>query len=78
MKSYAIVWKPDAEARLTAMWTDNPRLRREITAAADEIEQRLAVDPHNMGIAKSPLSREVVSPPLNVLYAISDADRTCV
>jgi hypothetical protein len=48
---FTVIWLPSAVADLAALWTDNPPLRREITAAPDRIDKELRTDAHIKGYA---------------------------
>lgn len=74
MRRFTVVWDRDAEDELARLWIENPAIRDEITAAADHIENGLAQDPSELGIEVSQRGRQVVSPPLRVLFAISEPD----
>ena len=70
-----VTWDDDAHDELARLWTNNPRIRQEITTASDEIDRLLAIDPLSIGEASSRRTREFVVPPLNVLYFVSEARR---
>ena len=76
MSRFTVTWTVSAKARLAKLWLGNPAIRQEIADAADEIDRLLAIDPANLGEPSSPLSRQFVEPPLKVLFAVSDQDRT--
>src|SRR5580765_6320207 len=46
--SWKVVWKPEAERRLTSIWLSD-RMRQRITDATHEIDAVLATDPLNAG-----------------------------
>jgi len=75
MHRYTVVWTESAEARLAALWNENPRIRQEIADAADLIDATLAETPYAVGKASSERARYVVSDPLAVLYVVYDDDR---
>lgn len=75
MKPFIVTWKPDAQARLAKLWTDNPQIRQQMSDAADRIDRQLARTPTSIGIVISSHSRMLTEPPLTVLFTVSDADR---
>ena len=75
MKAFTVVWDDDAQAELARLWNHNPRIRGEVTFAADEIDRLLAIEPGTLGDATSARTREWVKPPLKVLFSISEPDR---
>jgi hypothetical protein len=75
MSRFTVVWSRSAKSRLAELWLDNPAIRREITAAADQIDRALAQAPESIGMSVSSRSRLAVHPPLSVLFWISPSDR---
>ena len=45
---YTVTWKPEAERKLTHLWTSQEQ-RKEITVAVHEIDQSLRNDPDQLG-----------------------------
>ena len=72
---YTVTWKATAQARLAELWRTNPKVREDIRIASDYIDRRLQDDPHTAGIQLSPKWRQVVMPPLTILFSIADDDR---
>jgi hypothetical protein len=70
---YTVVDRPSAESHLAELSNDATD-RQEITNAADEIDYRLARDPHHEGESRSADTRIVFVRPLAVLFEISDPD----
>jgi hypothetical protein len=73
-RRFTVIWDASAERRLTQLWTDNPAIRGEITAAADSVESTLAYEPASIGVPYG-LSRYVVQPPLAILFRVVEEDR---
>jgi hypothetical protein len=71
---YTVIWSPEAEQALAALWLHAPD-RAAVTAAAYRIDQRLTNDPDQQGAARSPGVRILVEPPLAVLFEVSPLDR---
>ncbi len=71
---YTVVYRLSAESHLAELWNDATD-RQQITNAADEIDSRLAKDPHHEGESRSADTRIVFVRPLAVLFEISDPDR---
>jgi hypothetical protein len=46
---YTVTWLPSIEQQLTQIWL-NSQQRAAITAAANEIDNQLARDPHHAGL----------------------------
>ena len=76
MKPYTVSWEPNAQSRLAEMWLDNLASRPDVSRSADEIDRLLANCPNDVGAAFSARSRNLVVPPLSVLYSVSEDDRT--
>ena len=75
MHRYTVIWTDSAEARLAELWNDNPKVRQEISDAADLIDATLAETPYSVGRAETELARYVVCDPLAVLYVPYEEDR---
>jgi hypothetical protein len=73
--SYTVVWTPDAEAELAAVWmaaTD----RTAVTAAAHLLEQDLRRSPLTAGESRrSSVERIVYLPPLGLSFVVVVDDR---
>ena len=74
MTRYTVTWHDDAQAELARLWNQS-LLRRQITAAADNIDQVLAADPLKAGDQVSSLSRCLRIYPLAVLFHAREPDR---
>lgn len=75
MSDLTVTWDDDAANELMRLWLDNPKIRQDITAAADEIDRLLANQPLDLGVEQAPNLRQYVKPPLRILYKLSQADR---
>jgi hypothetical protein len=74
MKVYTVTWANDALDALASLWNDNPAIRKQVTAAADQIDQILKTQPHRLGEPTSAVHRQAVVYPLKVLFAVSEDD----
>lgn len=50
-------------------------MRREITAAADLLDQSLSLRPLELGVETAPNTRQYVEPPVKVLFKVLESDR---
>jgi hypothetical protein len=66
---YAVVWLPDAEQELTAIWLA-ARDRQAVTEAAHAIDTRLGIGAEADGESRSGDQRILFSPPLVVRYRV--------
>jgi len=73
-RRFTVVWDAVAQLRLAELWTDNPAIRQEVTAAADKIDSTLAYEPASIGLARG-ASRYVVQEPLAILFRVIESDR---
>jgi hypothetical protein len=71
---FTVIYRLSAENQLAELWNGAPD-RGAITRAADEIDRRLAKDPHREGESRTETTRILFVRPLAVLFEISDADR---
>lgn len=71
--NFMVVWRPDAEQDLAAIWLAATN-RNAITAAAHAIDQTLAVDPDTVGRPVFATVREYQHPPLGVEFEVIHAD----
>lgn len=71
---YTVTWKPSAENRLVELWL-NATDRAAVTAAANELEKMLQIDPHGQGESRADGSRVLFVPPLGALYDADDGNR---
>ena len=72
---YTVIWSPATIARLAVLWDQNVALQNDITAASDEIDRVLATSPERFGKEIAPSNRQLVQPPLAILFRISPDDR---
>jgi len=71
---YTVLWLPQAEAELAALWMDaNQRLA--VTEAANEIDRLLHRDPQELGESRSANLRILLVPPLGVNFSVDMQDR---
>ncbi len=73
--NWKVVWKPDAERRLTTIWLSD-RMRQRITEAANEIDAMLAADPLSAGESRDGDDRVVFVKPLVALVEVVHDKRT--
>ncbi|HEY2414407.1 MAG TPA: hypothetical protein VGI40_19335 [Pirellulaceae bacterium] len=71
---YTVVWKPEAERRLTELWmaASDPE---GLADAANLIERELAVNPAAVGEQRIGSIRIVFVPPLGVHFRVNSEDR---
>jgi hypothetical protein len=72
--SYRVFWVPAAEQELVQLWVE-ARQRRQVTAAANEIDSRLAGAPSDEGEDRGPGRRILLVPPLGVTFEVIPDDR---
>ena len=74
MSKYTVVWWPRAEADLATIWSTT-KDRAAVTAAANQVDRRLARRPRSWGnqLRDSRFRAEVGA--LRVYYRVSDEDR---
>ena len=71
---YTVVWRPAAENQLADLWI-NSSDQREVSKAADEMDNRLRHNPQAQGESRASENvRILVIEPLAALFEISDAD----
>ena len=75
MTRFTVVWHDDAQNQLADLWAKTSD-RQSITLAANATDKHLAIDAESKGIAVEGGLRQVVVPPLRLLFAVSEADRT--
>ena len=73
--NYRIVWKPEAEKRLTTIWLDAAD-RQAVTDAASMIDLRLSHDPKTQGEERDAGRRILFVPPLGVIFKDNSRTRT--
>ena len=72
---HTVIWAASATARLAELWDVNRAVQSEIAKASDEIDRSLAVSPERFGKPISARTRQLVQPPLAVLFTILSDDR---
>jgi hypothetical protein len=72
--SYTVVWVPAAEQELAQLWMDAAQ-RREVTQAAQEIDDRLRFAPADQGESRPHGRRILLVPPLGATFEILSDDR---
>lgn len=73
-RRYTVVWLASASDRLAQIWSDAAD-RSAVASAADEIDRALAAAPGTLGEDVHEGLRRFSVPPLQVLYAVREADR---
>jgi hypothetical protein len=78
VKNFTVVWHPDVEEALAALVLEHwgtPRLEQ-LSRASAQIDQLLGDRPGDVGSAVGVNLRFLTVPPLTVLYAVYEDDRT--
>jgi len=70
---YDVLWVPDAEQRLAAIWIDSHR-RDAVSLAAREIDELLRDAPEAIGESRGDGRRILLVPPLGVLFRVFPQD----
>ncbi len=71
---WTVLWVPDAEQELVEIWLASAD-RNRVTAAANEIDGRLRIDPENQGESREQSLRVLLVPPLGVDVEVRPQDR---
>jgi plasmid stabilization system protein ParE len=71
---YTVRWKRLALDQLTALWLDATD-RASMTAAVDEIDRLLAMDPHRAGESRTENTRVLFEPPVGAFFDINDSSK---
>ena len=71
---YTVVWKPEAERRLTELWMESED-QQTLADAADLLERELAVVPESLGEERDEGTRVVIMPPVGMHYRVYPDDR---
>ena len=71
---YTVVWAPSAERDLAVMWIEAED-RREVTFAADTIDELLREDPHRQGEPHYGTVRTLLVSPLGIDFEVLEEDR---
>lgn len=74
MTRYTVVWHEDAQNQTAQCWL-NAADRRAVTQAADAVDAILAWDPLTKGTAVEGELQELILPPLQFLFGVSEPDR---
>ena len=72
---YTVLWSPEAEKRLAALWLAALD-RKALTDAANAIDRLLANDPDRLSESRPDTTRIFFMPPLGVLFHVEAPDRT--
>ena len=72
--TFTVVWRPEAERKLAALWTDAPD-RQAVTDAADAIDLLLRTAPLDVGESRVVNIRILTVFPLSVYYDVHEEDR---
>jgi hypothetical protein len=75
MTRFTVMWHGDARNELAELWMAAPD-RGAVSAAADSIDLHLSTDATAKGTSIPDALRQFTVPPLRVLFAVSEADRT--
>lgn len=73
--NYTVIWLPEAERELTAVWVASRR-QADVTEAAVELDRRLARFGPNVGESRPDDDRIAFEPPLAILFRVDLATRT--
>jgi len=74
MIRFTVLWGERAEAELIELWSDT-RLRREITAAVDILDEELRVDAHQKSVPISKDFQAIGRSLVTLYFRIDEADR---
>lgn len=72
--NYTVLWMPDAENELAAVWMASAD-RTAVTTAAAELDRRLADDPENEGESRVGTRRITFEKPLAIYFDVDAARR---
>jgi hypothetical protein len=73
--SFTVIWLPDAEEELAALWLD-AQYRNAVTRASEALERRLQSRAPECGESRPNGRRVDFEWPLGVLYRVDEARRT--
>ena len=71
--NFRVIWRREAERRLTEIWLNHPTARAAVTVASDLIDRLLASDPESAGESRPNGRRILISAPLGVLFRVDPA-----
>lgn len=74
MTRFTVTWHQEARDELTMLWLEALD-RNAVTTAAHAVDQLLAMDASGKGTKIPDGLRQLIVPPLRVLFAVSEADR---
>lgn len=74
MTRYTVIWVQSAQNELAELWM-NAHDRRAVSAAADAIDQILALDATEQGVDLAEGLRALFVPPLKVIFSRRGEDR---
>jgi hypothetical protein len=74
--NYTVIWLPDAERELAAVWVSSRR-QAAVTRAVDELERRLARSAPTEGESRANGRRIAIEPPLAIIFR-ADPAAACV
>jgi hypothetical protein len=74
MTRYIVTWVESAQQELAQVWIDAPN-REAVTAATHAIDKELVEDAATKGSELSEGLRELIIPPLRVLFLVREPDR---
>ena len=72
--TYTVLWVPAAEGELAELWMDAPR-RRDVSDAANAIDERLRTAPAEEGESREHGRRILLVPPLGVTFEVFPGGR---
>ena len=74
---YTVVWKPEAERRLTELWMEAEN-QQQVADASNLLERELALVPESLGEEREEGTRVVIVPPLGIHFRLHSDDRRVV
>jgi len=74
---WTVIWIPDVEKELAALWINAPN-RVAVTQAADAVDAQLRRDPFANSESRAGQARVMIEFPLAVAYDVSDDDRLII
>lgn len=74
MIRYTVVWHEDVQNQLAQIWLDASD-RNAVTSAAHAVDQCLANDAESQGVEVEGGLRELLVPPLQLVFFVSEPDR---
>jgi plasmid stabilization system protein ParE len=75
--NFTVVWLPDAELELTALWMKSSR-RSEVTRASAELDRRLATSGSLEGESRPNNMRIAFETPLAIIFRVDEVNRNVV